>query len=96
MFFCCFFFLLAFEVGGSRFGVWFGGLEVTVGGLPLPPLTVSREEISSMVGTERNSCCVSPPPSSSEGGGDRVDVALPPSPTFFFLREDDEVEEERS
>lgn len=92
MFFCCFFFLLAFEVGGS--GLGFGGLEVMVGALLLPPLTVSREEISNMVGTERNSCCVSPPLSSSDDGGDRLDAAFPFSPTFFFLREDEEVDEE--
>lgn len=92
MFFCVFFFLLAFEVGGSVGG----GKEVTGGGLPLPPLTVSREEISNMVGTVRNSCCVIPPLSSSEEAGDRADVGFPLSPTFFFLREDEEVVEERS
>lgn len=96
VFFCCFFFLLAFEVGGSVLGVRFGGQEVTVEGLLLPPLTVSREEISNMVGTERNSCCVIPLLSSSEEGGDRVDMAFPVSPTFFFLLEDEEVVEERS
>lgn len=99
-FFCCFFFLLALEVGGSVLGLGvgfgFGGLEVTVGGLLLPPLTVSREEISNMVGTERNSCCVIPLISSSEEGGDRVHVAFPFSPTFFFFREDEVVEEESS
>ncbi len=95
VFFFSFFFLLALEVGGSALGVGFGGL-VTVAGLLLPPLTVSREEMSNMVGTERNSCCVIPPLSSSEEGGDRVEAAFPFSPTFFFLREDVEVEEERS
>lgn len=98
VFFCCFFFLLALEVKGSGMGVGFGGLEVTVGGLLLPPLTVSREEMSNMVGTERNSCCVNPPLSSSTagGGGDRVDVAVSFSVNFFFLRKDEELEEERS
>lgn len=95
VFFCCFFFLLALEVGGSGLGVRFGGLGVTGGGLMLPPLTVSSDEMSNMVGTERNSCCVSPPLSSSEEGGDRVNVAFPFSPTFFFLREDEDDEEER-
>lgn len=92
-FFCCFFFLLAFEAGGSVLGV---GLvvDVTVDDLLFPPLTVSREEISNMVGTERNSCCVNPPTSSSEDEGDRLDAAFPFSPTFFFLREDEVVEEE--
>lgn len=81
---------------GLGVGFGFGGLEVTVGGLLLPPLTVSREEISNMVGTERNSCCVIPLISSSEEGGDRVHVAFPFSPTFFFFREDEVVEEESS
>lgn len=96
MFFCCFFFLLAFEVGGSVLAVGFGGGGVTGEGLLLPPLTVSREEISNMVGTVRNSCCVIPLLSSSEEAGDRADVGFPLSPTFFFLREDEEVVEERS
>lgn len=96
VFFCCFFFLLALEVGASLLGGRFGGQEVTAEGLLLPPLTVSREEISNMVGTERNSCCVILPLSSSEEGGDRVNVAFPLSPTFFFLREHEEVVEERS
>lgn len=64
-------------------------------GLLFPPLTVSREEISNMVGTERNSCCVIPPLSSSERG-DWRGAAFPFSPTFFFLREVDEFEDERS
>lgn len=63
-----FFFLLAFGVGRSVLGVGFEALGVTAGfeDLLLPALTVSREEISNMVGTERNSCCVIPPLSSSE------------------------------
>lgn len=100
--FCCFFFLLALAVGGPVMGVGFEELEVgfeelevTGEGLLLPPLTVSREEISNMVGTERNSCCVIPPLSSSEEGGDLVN-AFPFSPTFFFLCEDEAVEEERT
>ena len=65
--------------------------------LGLSSLIVSREEMSSMVGTERNSCCVIPVLSSSDkGGGDRFDGAFPFSPTFFFLFEDEAVEEERS
>lgn len=56
MFFCRLFFLLALEVEGSELRVWFGGLEVEVRGLLVSPFTVSREEISNMVGTERNSC----------------------------------------
>lgn len=51
-------------------GVGLEEVEVTVGGLAFPPRTVSREEISNMVGTERNSCCVIPPLSSSERGGE--------------------------
>lgn len=93
--FFCFFFLLAFEAGGSVLEVVLGVVDVTVDGLLFPPFTVSREEISNMVGTERNSCCVNPPTSSSEDGGERLDATLPFSPTFFFLREDEEVEEER-
>lgn len=65
--FFCFFFLLTLEQGGSMLGV--GLVEVTEG-LLLPPLTVSREEMSSMVGTERNSCCVIPPLSSSDREGE--------------------------
>lgn len=94
VFFSCFFFLLALGVGRSGLGTGFEELEVTVQGLLLPPLTVSREEISNIVGTERNSCCVIPPLSSSEDGGDLVNAAFPFSPTFFFLCED--AEEERS
>lgn len=96
VFFCCFFFLLALGVGRSTLGAGFEELEVTVEGLLLPPLTVSREEISNIVGTERNSCCVIPPLSSSEDGGDLVNAAFPFSPNFFFLCDDAEVEEERS
>lgn len=92
---CCFFFLLALETVTSVLGVGFEKVEVTVEDLLLPPLTVSREEISNMVGTERNSCCVIPPFSSSEEGGDRVNAAFTFSPTFFFLREDEGAEEER-
>ncbi|KAG7239483.1 hypothetical protein INR49_028954 [Caranx melampygus] len=84
------------DVGRSVFGVEFEELEAAVEGLPLPVLTVSREEISNMVGTERNSCCVIPPLSSSDKGGERADAAFPLSPTFFFRFEDAEVEEERS
>lgn len=93
MFFCCFFFLMALEVERSVLGAGFGRLVVTVDGLLLLPFTVSREEISNMVGTERNCCCVIPLLSSSEDGGERVDVFFPFSPTFFFLLEDEEVEE---
>lgn len=100
MFFCCFFFLLALEAAGSGGlgglgGV--GGVGAAAGfGLLLPSLTVSREEISNMVGTERNCCCVSPRPSSSDDGGERADTFFPLSPTFFFLLDDEaEVEEDR-
>lgn len=56
------------------------------------PLTVSREEISNMVGTERTSCCVRPLPSSSDDGGDGGAFLLF-SPFFFML--EDEVEDDR-
>lgn len=68
--FFCFFFLLTLEVERSVLGVGFEELEGMVEALLLPPLTVSREEISNMVGTERNSCCVIPPFSSSERAGE--------------------------
>lgn len=68
--FFCFFFLLDFVEGRSVLGGGLEEVEVAVGGLPFPALTVSREEISNMVGTERNSCCVIPPLSSSERGGE--------------------------
>lgn len=64
-----FFFLLALDEVGSVLEVRVVEDEVA-GGLLLPPLTVSREEISSMVGTERNSCCVIPPLSSSDREGE--------------------------
>lgn len=93
---CCFFFFPALEDWGLalRLGAEFEGLDVKVEGLLLPPLTVSREEISNMVGTARNSCCVIPPVSSSEDGGDRAGVGFAFSPPFFFLREEEEEEEE--
>lgn len=101
VFFCGFFFLLPLDEMGFELGATFEvkveglTLEVKVEGLLLPPLTVSREEMSNMVGTERNSCCVIPSRSSSEGGGDGADGPLTFSPTFFFLH-NDEVAEERS
>lgn len=70
VFFCCFFFLLALEVETSLLGAGFEELGVTLDGLVLPPFTVSRDEMSNMVGTERNSCCVIPLLSSSEVGGE--------------------------
>lgn len=91
MFFCLLFFLPTLVKGGSQFGDRFGGLDIT-GGFLFSPLTVSREEISNMVGTERASCCVRPLPSSSDDGGDGGAFLLF-SPFFFML--EDEVEDDR-
>ena len=62
-------------------------------GFLFSPLTVSIEEISNMVGTERTSCCIRPLHSSSEDrfGDGGAFLLFPP---FFFMLEE-EVEDER-
>lgn len=91
LFFCLLFFLPTLVKGGSEFGDWFEGPDVR-GEFLFSPLTVSREEISNMVGTERTSCCVRPLPSSSDDGGDGGAFLL--FSLFFFMLED-EVKDDR-
>lgn len=86
LFLCLLFFLPTLVKGGSKFGDWSGGLDI-VGDFLFPSLTVSREEISNMVGTERTSCWVRPLPSSSEDRGDGGAFLL--FPPFFFMLEDE-------
>lgn len=94
--FFCFFFLLFLGAGESALAVEFEGGAWTVEDLLLSVLTVRSEEISNMVGTERNSRCVIPLLSSSEREGEWREAAFMFSPTFFFLRDDTEFDEERS